>query len=431
MTAIADPRRHQDLRDRRAVAQDRLVKLRSAAGNENLSSDVRRTAREQLRGAELDLEAAETALHRATGDIARAHLGRPGAQSGHAVDFLDDPGTAAMLEQLAYSESPIGNMPLGTLCSSAQLAETIRSGRWGGRAGDGSTFGADPGGLGPVDVGEAARIGAWRGILPALRRALRLIDVVQTQTMDNNSFNYTQELVGSAGGFDTATEVDENALRAEANIAFHDETVTAVTVGHWFKTSRESIADVASLRAALNTRLTYGVLRKIDAAILNGTGKLKGILQQAPGAIGSVDFDGDVPLSDLPLDGFVETVLADAVPDAIVAHPSDVAAMLKAVATTSGERLDSAGAFAGGLSPLTIWGLPAILTPVIAQGSLLVGSFAEGATLWVREGVNVRTSDSDQDDFSRGRLTFLGESRVGLSVERPSCFTLVHLADES
>jgi hypothetical protein len=46
----------------------------------------------------------------------------------------------------------------------------------------------------------------------------------------------------------------------------------------------------------------------------------------------------------------------------------------------------------------------------------------------VRETVNLRTSDSDQDDFLRNRVTFLAEGRWALAVTEPSAFVLVHLA---
>ena len=38
----------------------------------------------------------------------------------------------------------------------------------------------------------------------------------------------------------------------------------------------------------------------------------------------------------------------------------------------------------------------------------------------LREGVNVRTSDSDQDDFTKNRVTLLAETRVAFPVWRPA-----------
>jgi hypothetical protein len=63
-------------------------------------------------------------------------------------------------------------------------------------------------------------------------------------------------------------------------------------------------------------------------------------------------------------------------------------------------------------------------TTVMAQGAPLVGD-TSGVTLLIREGINVKTSDSDQDDFIRNRVTVLAECRVGLVVWRPSNFAVV------
>lgn len=66
-------------------------------------------------------------------------------------------------------------------------------------------------------------------------------------------------------------------------------------------------------------------------------------------------------------------------------------------------------------------GLPLISSTVIPVGKLLVGDWSY-ATVFVREGVSVRVSDSDQDDFVRNRTTLLGEARFGLAVFAPQAF---------
>jgi HK97 family phage major capsid protein len=175
----------------------------------------------------------------------------------------------------------------------------------------------------------------------------------------------------------------------------------------------------------LNTRLIYGVFRRVENQILAGDGtgqNLLGILNTS--GIADVAFVSGDLLTDLALDGITDVLVSDAVPDAVIAHPTDVGTMLKTKATGTGQRLDSAGAFAG--VPSTMWGLPLITSTAITQGNALIGDWSQGATLWVREGVTIRTSDSDQDDFLRNRTTILGEGRFGLSVERPACFAVVH-----
>ena len=74
-----------------------------------------------------------------------------------------------------------------------------------------------------------------------------------------------------------------------------------------------------------------------------------------------------------------------------------------------------------------LWGLPAVPSKVLAPGTAIVGDFSQ-CTLYVREGANVRISDSDQDDFIRNRVTLLGEGRFGLAVWQPAAFAVVDLA---
>jgi HK97 family phage major capsid protein len=77
--------------------------------------------------------------------------------------------------------------------------------------------------------------------------------------------------------------------------------------------------------------------------------------------------------------------------------------------------------------PPTIWGLATTANRTVPAASPLVGD-ANGATLLVREGVNVRVSDADQDDFTRNRVTVLAEARVALPVWRPASFAKAALS---
>ena len=78
--------------------------------------------------------------------------------------------------------------------------------------------------------------------------------------------------------------------------------------------------------------------------------------------------------------------------------------------------------------PNTAWGLPVVTSKALAAGTALVGAFGTCARLFIREPVAVRASDSDQDDFTRNRVTALGELRAGLAVWQPLGFTKVALA---
>lgn len=368
------------------------------------------------------------------GRLAGLQIGELGVNGyGSGESFLDDPKVQETLRQLATSRQPVGNLVLGQLCSAESMVDRIRSGRWGARDGQGGRSGmyaadsvagvVDPT-LGDPTGADFARLGPWQGILPQLRRRLSVLDLIPTETMQfGSSFHYTQEL----GSFDTAAETAELSTKPPADVDYEDAEVTAITIAHWFKTSRQSLADVPQLQASLNTRLIYGVFRRIENQILSGTGvadTLLGILNTT--GIGSVAFSATEALTDLTLDAITEVLDQDAYPDAVLLNPIDAASMLKNKTVESGVRLDSSGAFSA--MPQTIWDLPMIKNRVIPVGTALVGDWSQGATLWVREGVSIRSSDSDQDDFVKDRITLLGEARVGISVQRPACFCTVALA---
>jgi HK97 family phage major capsid protein len=165
------------------------------------------------------------------------------------------------------------------------------------------------------------------------------------------------------------------------------------------------------------------VQRRIERQMLSGTGhengQIQGILTMT--GIGSIAYSATELEADQTLEGIVAVLLSNATPNAICLHPRDWANMLKEKASTSGV-YHSMGPFLATAEQL--WGTVAIPTAAVQAGSALVGDWNH-VTLFIREGVTARTSDSDQDDFTKNRVTTLAESRVGVAVWQPTAFCLV------
>jgi HK97 family phage major capsid protein len=342
-----------------------------------------------------------------------------GGSVGGSLSLFDDPNTVSTLEQVGHSRAPIGSMMLGQVASREELMRRMRSG-----VVDPSMQAADSAG-GVVDFAEPtdpAR-SRWYGIVPQIRRRLAILAAIPTATMDTGSFTYTQE----SGAFDGPVETAELAMKPPGTANFADAECVAVTIPAWLKIARQQLADLPMLQATLTGRLMHSVQRRIENQIVAGDGtgqNLTGILHTS--GIGSIAFSTSEALSDLTLDAITTVLVSDAVPDLAIFNPLDVAAMLKAKASTSGVRLDSPGAFAA--TSNTIWDLPRVTSTAMPVGTALVGDFALGCTLFVREGVMVRLSDSDQDDFVKNRSTLLAEARVGLAIWQPTAFAKVLLA---
>jgi HK97 family phage major capsid protein len=193
---------------------------------------------------------------------------------------------------------------------------------------------------------------------------------------------------------------------------------------------------MAALRTLIDTLLPFDVRRRIDNQVINGNGvgqNLKGILAQT--GLGNAPFQaGDNP-ADAILRAMTVTILSDAEPNFVAIYPTvwqDLLLTREAGGATGSGRTGTylyGGPGSIGASPgvPTVWGL--VMTPSIAIPATtpLVGD-SNGASLLWREGINIRVSDSDQDDFVRNRVTLLCEGRVALPVWRPASFTTAHTA---
>lgn len=317
---------------------------------------------------------------------------------------LFDDDLKAMLSQVSGSKGRFGAIQMGEVVNRDRLAADIT----------GTT---------------SMRRGTYVGIVPQIYRPLRVLDLIPIGTTDGNSVPYTQE----SGTF-LAAETAEGASKPEDGVTFTDALAPVQTIAAWQKIRKQALADYAAIQSMIDGRLRYSVMRRLEGQILNGDGtgsNLTGILNTA--GIGSVAFSGTVPLAELILTGITNVYLADAEANGIAVYPTDWQKMLvlKSTYTASAGVTGGSGEYFGGgpfsNTPLTLWGIPVLPSPAVTQGAALVGDFAIGAQLLVREGVQILMSDSDQSDFIQNRVTMLGEMRAALPVWRPPVFQKVAL----
>lgn len=317
---------------------------------------------------------------------------RPAAGWDSASLLTQDVGE--QLERFANTKSGMGQMQLGEVVTAENFA---------------------------ADIAPTAnmRRGDYYGVLPQLQRPLRLLDLIPSGQMNGNNIPYTRE----GGTFTDAAETAEGATKPEAGVTYTDDEALARVVAGWMKLPKPALADVPALRGIIDQRLRYIVLRRLEAQIINGNGtapNLRGLLNTS--GIGAVAFDGGELAADQILTGIVNVLLADAVADGILMHPTDWANVLKVKAAGDGHYY-SAGPFS--VTPQVIWGVPLIPSPAVPAGMVLVGDFSIGVQLFVREGIQVLFSDSDGNDFVQNRVTLLGEGRFALPVWRPAAFSSV------
>lgn len=400
----------RDQRERVKEARDRRDRLRDDFAATDLSQGSKefkavQSAQTALTDSEqrlTELEAEQVAVLRQASGL--SDWGNPLAAGG-----LSDSAQIGDLARAANSSRPLGDRNLGVVISRDQLLARM----------DRNAFAA----AGDVSLtGTGARTAPLAGIVPQLHRRLTVLDLMRRAPAENKVTPYVVE----SGSFDTAAETAEATDKPPAAATYTDAEAVARTIAHWLKIPKQQLADVAGLQQTITNRLAAGVLQRLETQVIGGDGtgeNLLGILNTT--GLATVAYSADELAADLTLDGISGLLAAGANPSAVVLNPADWSAMLKAKASGSGEYL-SMGPFVA--TATSLWDTPVVTNPAITQGTALVGDFAEGVTLLVREGVNVLLSDSDSDDFTNNRVTLLGEGRFALAVWRPASFCVVELA---
>lgn len=365
-----------------------------------------------------DLSAAENAIRQMMGEDAPDTSARGIAQELQVISGWD--GHALLkAEQSAYrqavdrgifsSNAKFGTVMLGQIASREEAVHFL------------SELPNAP--AGPV-TSNTVSVGIQpdrRGMLPPMLRRLTFLDLVPRGTTDSNSIEYVQ--VQSIPG--TSGPVVEGAIKPEVGLGLEDATAPVRTIAGWIKVNRQAMDDMAGLATLINTLLPYDVRRSIENQILTGSGvgqNLTGIFNTT--GIGAPPFVAGDNAADAILRAMTTVILSDADPNFVAANPLTWQDILLMREESGGARTGQY--FAGGpfsmMAP-TIWGLTLTANRTIPVATPLVGD-SMGATLLFREGVNVKTSDSDQDDFIRNRVTVLAEARVAFPVWRPASFAI-------
>jgi len=193
------------------------------------------------------------------------------------------------------------------------------------------------------------------------------------------------------------------------------------------KVPDEMLADFPAVQSYIDQRLPYQVDLKTEQQILYGTGvgnQLKGILATAgvqTRALG-VDTKADAAYNMLTL----IRVNAQFEPDGYAFHPTDWE-QIKLLKDGQGQYLGGGPFYApygnGVFMEInTLWGKPVVVTTSVIEGKPIAGAWKLGAQYFLREGMRIEMTNSNEDDFRKNLMAIRAEHRLALAVYRPSAF---------
>jgi len=257
------------------------------------------------------------------------------------------------------------------------------------------------------------------GIVGGAVQPLTLEAFLPSVNTNSNAIEFTKENAFT----NNAAEAAEGASKAESALTWTLVNMPVSTVAHWIKISRQLASDNVALAAYVNTRMAYGVNRKVETQLVSGDGtapNISGILDTGNfTAHGIADADLGSTLKKLVLIRKMIAASASAgfPADAILLNPIDWAAIeIDLMVTAAGQTLYSV---TDGGQP-RLFGIPVIQSVGMTADNVAVGAFGQAYMIHNREGVTVEMSDSDSDNFTKNLITIRAERRLALATERPA-----------
>jgi HK97 family phage major capsid protein len=257
------------------------------------------------------------------------------------------------------------------------------------------------------------------GVVAGAFNPLTLESFLNSATTSSNAIEFTKE----ASFTNAAAEAAEGASKAESALTWSLVNMPVSTVAHWIKISKQLSADNVALAAYVNSRMVYGVNRKVETQLVSGDGtspNISGILDSGNfTAHGYADAALGSSLKKLVL---IRKIMADLwaagyPADAILLNPADWATVeIDLLTTQAGQvpfKYDEAG-------NARLWGVPVIQSVGMTADQVAVGAFRQAYTVYNRQGVVVELSDSDSDNFTKNLVTVRAERRLALATEVPA-----------
>ena len=231
--------------------------------------------------------------------------------------------------------------------------------------------------------------------------------------------------------------VGENGVKPEGEFDLAEQDFPSRKIAVLQPVTDEMLADHPVVAGYLNQRMPYKIEMKEDYQLLNGDGN--SAANNVLGFLHTPGIQTYVKNAEVPNGGtesnsdairhakaLVQSV-GFAEPNGMVCHPLDWEILCKE--KDNNKQYYGGGPFTGSYGVGGIasnvaryWDMAVITTTNIAQGTILVGDFADGCEIYRRQGITIDVSNSHNDTFARNVKTFRAEERIIFAVTKPKNF---------
>lgn len=262
-----------------------------------------------------------------------------------------------------------------------------------------------------------------RELLTSIATSSNAVEIMRQNVFTNNAG------VQAPASANTAIGAGEWQAKPESNITYELVTVPVRTMAHWVAASRQVLSDAPMLQRLIDAKLMYGLNLLADSQLLYGDGtnqNLTGLMvDSGVSTVGQIA--AGTTAANLPgamLDHIRKAITKCQTFDyyninGVVLNPEDWGTL--ETAKGSDGHYIWVTVPNGGESRL--WRVPVIVTNAMTKGDFILGDWTMGATVYDREQMDIRVSESHSDYFVKNGVAVLAEERYGFGIELPKAFT--------
>lgn len=259
-----------------------------------------------------------------------------------------------------------------------------------------------------------------------------LLDLIQIGATDSDTVKYGKQTVRTSAAASVAR--GSGASFSEATYTWSTASVTVETIGHYVKAPIETLNDQGQLRTLLDGQLSDDLLLKLDDLVYEGAGSgtdMEGI---------TTNSDIATYVQDATNFGIIDSIRKGITkvqqnlfgnPTGLVMSPAtwERVELERSTATAkSGNYLvRGADASIASAAPYSLFGLPVVVSALVTDDEVLIGNFRRGFTLWLRQGVTVEMTNSNEADFLANMVAIKAQIRAAGVTVQPKAFCLVTL----
>ena len=251
-------------------------------------------------------------------------------------------------------------------------------------------------------------------------RPLTVVDAMTRMQVSSNTFEHVRindDYVDQAN-----YQTTEGANKAEQSIDPTLATSNIATIAVTLPVAKQVLDDVPALQMSLSQILGHGVMKRLEQELMNGAGGAGQILGLASIADAAVVDSPAGSITESINDQIADLQAAGWNPNGILMNPRTWAA-IRNQQDSSVYLLGPPGSSVGN----TLWSMPVIVSPVVAEDDFFVGDWGQ-ALLLDRQSLTIEAFEQHEDFARRNLVLMRAELRAGLAVPSPSAFRYFNAA---